>query len=90
MKDSKEIMDVSRIFQNLGAPEEQAMIMARQLIKRADQIAEEKTSKIVELRKLLEIASLGAQGQTKPMMKPILSLKTTEIPKKSRFLEKKV
>lgn len=67
MKDSKEIMDVSRIFQNLGAPEEQAMIMARQLIKRADQIAEEKkTSKIVELRKLLEIASLGAQGQTKP------------------------
>ena len=42
MKDSKEIMDVSRIFQNLGAPEEQAMIMARQLIKRADQIAEEK------------------------------------------------
>ena len=67
MKDSKEIMDVSRIFQNLGAPEEQAMIMARQLIKRADQIAEEKnTSKIVELRKLLEIATLGAQGQTKP------------------------
>ena len=67
MKDSKEIMDVSLIFQNLGAPEEQAMIMARQLIKRADQIAEEKkTSKIVELRKLLEIASLGAQGQTKP------------------------
>lgn len=67
MKDSKEIKDVSRIFQNLGAPEEQAMIMARQLIKRADQIAEEKnTSKIVELRKLLEIATLGAQGQTKP------------------------
>ena len=67
MKDSKEIMDVSRIFQNLGVPEEQAMIMARQLIKRADQIAEEKnTSKIVELRKLLEIATLGAQGQTKP------------------------
>ena len=67
MKDIKEIKDVSRIFQNLGAPEEQAMIMARQLIKRADQIAEEKkTSKIVELRKLLEIASLGAQGQTKP------------------------
>ena len=64
--------------------------MARQLIKRADQIAEEKkTSKIVELRKLLEIATLGAQGQTNPMMKPILSLKTTEIPKKSRFLEKK-
>ncbi|MEC8013589.1 MAG: hypothetical protein VX153_05105 [Verrucomicrobiota bacterium] len=67
MKDNKEIKDVSRIFQNLGAPEEQAMIMARQLIKRADQIAEEKnTSKIVELRKLLEIATLGAQGQTKP------------------------
>ena len=48
MKDSKEIKDVSRIFQNLGASEEQAMIMARQLIKRADQIAEEKnTSKLL-------------------------------------------
>ena len=84
MKDSKEIMDVFD-FPKSRAPEEQAMIVARQLINRADRIAEEKkTSKIVELRKLLEIASLGAR-QTNPMMKPILSLKTTEILKNHDF-----
>ena len=39
--------------------------MARQLIKRADQIAEKKTSKIDEL-KASRNRRLGAQGQTKP------------------------
>ena len=38
MKD-EEIQQVAKIFQNLGAEKEQAITMARQLIKRAEQLA---------------------------------------------------
>ena len=41
--------------------------MARQLIKRAEQRAEEKNgSKVEELQKLLEVSVFGAQGRLKP------------------------
>ena len=59
--------EVAQIFVNLGASEKNAHVMARQLIKRAEQVAEEKkTSKITELQKLLEISVLGAQGRLHP------------------------
>tara|TARA_B100000925_G_scaffold256910_1_gene210999 strand:+ start:514 stop:759 length:246 start_codon:yes stop_codon:yes gene_type:complete len=63
----EEIEKVSEIFLNLGAESQQARIMARQLIKRAEQRAEEKNgSKVEELQKLLEVSVFGAQGRLKP------------------------
>ena len=58
---------VARVFQNMGADVQSAKRMAGQLIKRAEQKAKEnKTSKIIELQKLLELSIYGAQGLLKP------------------------
>ena len=63
----EEIQQVAGIFQNLGAEKEKALTMSRQLIKRAEQLAEERnTTKITELQDLLETAICGAQGALKP------------------------
>jgi len=63
----EDIQQVAGIFQNLGAEEENALTMSRQLIKRAEQLAEERnTTKITELQDLLETAICGAQGALKP------------------------
>ena len=76
MNEKKEVIEIARVFQNLGANEAQAQVMARQIIKRAERIAEEKeSSKIDELRKLLEIAVLGAQGLLKPSDQALLDPK---------------
>ena len=73
MNEKKEVIEIARVFENLGANEAQAQVMARQIIKRAERIAEEKeSSKIDELRKLLEIAVLGAQGLLKPSDQAVL------------------
>ena len=62
-----ETEQISGIFRNLGADHDQALIMARQLIKRAEQLAKEKKStKVSELQALLETAICGAQGTLKP------------------------
>ena len=67
MNPEDEIEKVSEIFLNLGAENEQARLMARQLIKRAEQRAVEKgSSKVAELQKLLEVSVFGAQGRLKP------------------------
>ena len=67
MKEEEESNQVARIFENMGADKEGAQRMAGQLIKRAEQKAEEnKTSKIIELQKLLELSIYGAQGLLKP------------------------
>ena len=56
--------------------EAKAQVMARQIIKRAERIAEKKeSSKIDELQKLLEIAVLGAQGLLKPSDQAVLGPK---------------
>jgi len=61
------IEKVAQAFTNLGAENEQAKIMARQLVKRADQFAKDKNTSIVEeLGKLLTTVSCGAQGRLKP------------------------
>jgi len=62
-----ETEQIAGIFRNLGADQDQALTMARQLIKRAEQLAEEKNStKVSELQALLETAICGAQGILKP------------------------
>ena len=62
-----ETEQIAGIFRNLGADHDQALTMARQLIKRAEQLAEEKNStKVSELQALLETAICGAQGSLKP------------------------
>ena len=73
MNDTNEVIEVARVFKNLGADEAKAQVMASQIIKRAERIAEEKeSSKVDELRKLLEIAVLGAQGLLKPSDQALL------------------
>ena len=65
MKD-EEIQQVAKIFQNLEAEKEQAVTMARQLIKRAEQLAKQnESSKYSELQALLETSICGAQGELK-------------------------
>ena len=67
MKEEGERNQVARVFENMGAGKESAQRMAGQLIKRAEQKAEEnKTTKIIELQKLLELSIYGAQGLLKP------------------------
>tara|TARA_B100001248_G_scaffold2557_1_gene2048 strand:+ start:3661 stop:3906 length:246 start_codon:yes stop_codon:yes gene_type:complete len=73
MNETNEVIEVARVFKNLGADEAKAQVMASQIIKRAERIAKEKeSSKVDELRKLLEIAVLGAQGLLKPSDQALL------------------
>jgi len=58
---------VKRLCKSFGADDAQAEVMARQLMKRADQIAEERGWEQVEaMRYLLEIALKGASGEAPP------------------------
>ena len=76
MNETNEVIEVARVFKNLGADEAKAEVMASQIIKRAERTAKEKeSSKVDELRKLLEIAVLGAQGLLKPSDQALLDPK---------------
>lgn len=58
-----EVHKVARIFVNLGAPEEQAKVMSSQLLKRAEQIAEERgISKVEATENLLKQVIEARQG----------------------------
>ncbi|MGZ0706905.1 hypothetical protein ACWPKO_01040 [Coraliomargarita sp. W4R53] len=48
-----QLPQVTQIFINLGAPESQAQVMAAQLLKRAEQIAEERQISRVEATETL-------------------------------------
>ena len=50
---SKEVVEITCIFVNLGAPKKQAAVMASQLIKRAQQIAQERDISKVEATDIL-------------------------------------
>ena len=66
-EEQEAIKQVGEAFQNLGATEKQAQVMAEQLVKRAVQLQKQnQTSLIEELGKLLNTVSYGAQGQLKP------------------------
>jgi hypothetical protein len=67
MKEEDSIKQVTKVFQNMGAEDETAQKMASQLVKRAEQKAREnKSDKIIELQRLLELSVYGAQGLLKP------------------------
>ena len=52
---SKEVAEIACIFVNLGASDKQAAVMASQLLKRAEQIAQERDiSKVVATENLLK------------------------------------
>ena len=67
MNEEESINQVAKVFQNMGAEQDVARRMASQLVKRAEQKAKEnKSSKIIELQRLLELSVYGAQGLLKP------------------------
>lgn len=58
-----EVVEIARIFVNLGAPETQAKVMAAQFLKRAEQIAEERGfSKVEATENLLKQVIEARQG----------------------------
>ena len=60
---SKEVAEIACIFVNLGAPEKQAAVMASQLIKRAEQIAQERDiSKVEATESLIKQVLEARQG----------------------------
>ena len=60
---STEMAEIACIFVNLGAPENQAGVMASQLIKRAEQIAQERDiSKVEATESLLKQVLEARQG----------------------------
>ena len=76
MNETNEVIEVARVFKNLGADEAKAEVMAIQIIKRAERNAKEKESnKVDELGTLLEIAGLRAQGLLKPSDQALLDPK---------------
>lgn len=55
---------VAGVLRKMGASESQASVMARQLIKRAEQQSQEKgTSKVAALARLLELVRTGRAGE---------------------------
>lgn len=63
----EDLEHVKRLCRSFGADDEQATIMAKQLMKRAEQIAAERNCDQVEaMRYLLDIALKGAQGEVPP------------------------
>ncbi len=64
---SDEIEKITVICERLGAPPEQAATMAKQLLKRADQLAAERnTPREQALAQLLQILVEGRQGNVPP------------------------
>ena len=67
MNPEDELAGICRIFANHGADEKQARIMAKQLLKRAEQISDERGMDRVEaLQSLLQAAISGRQGIAPP------------------------
>lgn len=63
-----EIEQLTRLCRSLGAPtEEQALTMARQLQKRADQLATERgITRVAAMEHLLNLVAHGRRGETPP------------------------
>lgn len=68
---SDETEKITVICERLGAPPEQAVTMAKQLLKRADQIATERNiPRAQALAQLLQILVEGRQGNLPPGFAP--------------------
>ena len=71
MSSETEEMQLQAVFRNLGAGERQANVMARQTLKRANQIAAERgVSRAEALRGLLEVVVAGRSGEVPESLKP--------------------
>lgn len=65
MSDEGEIEQLTAVFRQLGAEDSQAETMARQLSKRADQIAlSEGIDRVAALKRLLEMVRRGRAGES--------------------------
>jgi hypothetical protein len=68
---SDELQKITAICSRLGAPPEQAATMARQLLKRADQLSAERgLTREAALAQLLQILVDGRQGNVPPGFQP--------------------
>lgn len=60
-----EVEQLTKMFEQMGAEPVQAEVMARQLLKRAEQIAErERIDKLTALSRLLQIVKAGRAGES--------------------------
>ena len=72
MNDSEYLPEITEIVRRLGAPLGKEEIIARQVLKRAPQLARERQITEVEaVRYLLTLINSGAQGVVPPEMAPI-------------------
>ncbi|MFX3681400.1 MAG: hypothetical protein ACN6I3_00630 [bacterium] len=63
----EDLEHVKRLCRSLGADEQQAATMAKQLMRRAEQIAQErKCDRVEAMRYLLDITLKGARGEAPP------------------------
>ena len=59
-----EVVQLAKVFENLGAPKDQARTMAVQLLRRAEQLAEEKNiSRVESLDRLIQLCIRGFNGE---------------------------
>ena len=66
-----EFEKIQELCQRLGAPPAQAETMARQLLKRADQLADErKITREQAMAHLLQVLIHGRQGEVPPDLPP--------------------
>ncbi len=70
-KDVQNEDSLTRLCQRLGADEAQARTMARQLLKRSEQIAQDRGIERIEaMHHLLSLLISGSQGHTPPDFPP--------------------
>jgi hypothetical protein len=66
-----EVEQVAQLCERLGAPRAQAMTMAAQLVKRAEQLAVERgIAREAALKNLLEVVVKGRAGEVPPEFTP--------------------
>jgi len=63
----EELGQIEGLLGKMGASESQAKVMAKQLVKRADQLAQERgNSRVEAMRELLELVAAGRAGESPP------------------------
>jgi hypothetical protein len=77
-----EVPKLAALCERLGAPPAQAQAMARQLLKRADQLAAERgQSREEALDRLLRLTLQGASGEVPPEFRPPGQNSSDKLPK---------
>ena len=62
---------LAKVFKGLGAESKQAFTMARQLLRRAEQVAQEQNiSRVESLKRLMRLCHEGFQGKIDPDFAP--------------------